>query len=327
MRSFKIELNSTSSLDLLADPSFKSFIDKFTEHVKAISHFPLSEQRKLDAQFILKENKCSEYINRIENLEILGVENNRIPLRIYIPNESENLPVMMYFHGGGWVFGSIEEADAICRRLANHLGCIITSVGYRLAPEFPFPKPLEDCYTATKWMAENAHLFGGDNRNIIVSGESAGGNLAAAVALIARDKQGPKLSAQLLMYPVISSFIQDDIYDHCPDHYFMTKDVMRFFWNMYIQTPGEDKNPYASLDCGLNFNYLPPTLIITAEYDPLNYDVEKYSIQLQQANVHVIKKFFPGVIHGFLYIPLYEENQKIQWIKEIGLSLRELGVF
>ena len=114
----------------------------------------------------------------------------------------------MYFHGGGWVFGGIEEADAVCRRFANHLGCIISSVGYRLAPEFPFPKPLEDCYFATKWMSENAYLFGGDNKNIIVSGESAGGNLAAAVAFMSRDKQGPKLSAQLLMYPAVSSLVR-----------------------------------------------------------------------------------------------------------------------
>ena len=321
------DLASKKSKDLLADTNFKLFIEKLTEHEKVVSHLSLLEQRKINAQLMAEYNKNCESIHRIENLEIPGVDKNKIPLRIYIPNESKKLPVLMYFHGGGWVFGSIDEADAVCRRLANHLGCIIASVEYRLAPEFPFPRPLEDCYTATKWMAENAYHFGGDNENILVSGESAGGNLAAAVARMARDKQGPKLSAQLLIYPVISSLIQDAIYDQCPDHYFLTKEDMKFFWNMYIQLPGEDKNPYASLDFSSEFAHLPPALIITAEYDPLSYDIEKYAMQLQQARVHVIKKTFPGLIHGFLYISLYEENQKAEWTKEIGALLRELGIF
>ncbi len=117
-----------SSVDLLADPEFRSFMDKFAEHENAISHLPLSEQRKLDAEFILKQNKCHESVNRIVNLEILGTENNNIPIRIYVPNESNNLSVIMYFHGGGWVYGGIEEADAVCRRLANHLYSYIQSL-------------------------------------------------------------------------------------------------------------------------------------------------------------------------------------------------------
>lgn len=233
-----------SSIDLLADPRFKLFIDNFTEHYKKIDHLPLPEQRKSDAEYVLKQIKCDEVVQRTENVEILGDDNNKIPLRIYVPSESNNLPVMVYFHGGGWTFGGIDEADAVCRRLANHLECIIVSVEYRLAPEFPFPKPLEDCYAATKWVADHIQLFGGDKENIIVSGESAGGNLAAAVALLARDKRGLKLSAQVLIYPAISSIIRDDVYDQCPDHYFMTKDVMKYFWSMYIQNPEDEKNRY-----------------------------------------------------------------------------------
>lgn len=315
-----------SDSGLLDDPNFKSFIDEFNEHVEAFSHLPFSEQRKLDAQFLLKHNKCCESIHRIEDLEISGEDSNEIPLRIYIPNESKNLPVMLYFHGGGWVFGGIEESDAVCRRLANYCSCIVASVEYRLAPEFPFPKPLEDCYAATKWMAQNAHNFGG-NGKIIVSGESAGGNLAAAVALMARNRKGPKLAAQLLMYPVISSTIQDVVYDRCADQCFITKDAMKFFWDMYIQSSGEYKNPYASLDYNSDLKNLPPAIIITAEYDPLSYDSDKYSMQLEQASVRVIKKSFPKLIHGFLYIPLYEEKQKVEWTKEIGTSLHELGIF
>lgn len=315
-----------SSVELLEDPEFKLFIDTFNEHYDAISHLALSEQRKLDAEFILKQTHCYEKVFHTVNLEVSGVENNKIPLRVYVPRDSTDLPVIMYFHGGGWVFGGIEEADAVCRRLANHLGCIIASVGYRLAPESPFPKPLEDCYAATEWMVNNAHLFGGNSQNVIVSGESAGGNLAAAVALMARDKQGPKLAAQLLLYPVISSTIRDDIYDSCPDHYFLTKDSMKFFWNMYAQYSGQDKNPYASLDCGIEFSKLPPALIITAEYDPLSFDADRYAIRLRQAGVTVVKKAFAKLIHGFLYIPLYNEERKVRWTREIRDSLHELRI-
>ena len=127
-----------TGIDLLADVKFKSFVDKLTEHEKLASHLPLSEQRKINAQLMVEHNKGSESIHRIKNLEIPGIEKNKIALRIYIPNESKNLPVLVYFHGGGWVFGSVEEADAVCRRLANHLDCIIASVEYRLAPEYPF---------------------------------------------------------------------------------------------------------------------------------------------------------------------------------------------
>jgi acetyl esterase len=144
--SLKLDSNLTSSVDLLSDPHFKAFIDKFNAYEKSISRFSLPEQRKLNTEFFIKENKVYEHVNRIENLEIQGIDNNTIPLRIYIPTESKKLPVMMYFHGGGWVFGGIEESDAVCRRLANHLDCMIVSVEYRLAPEFAFPKPLEDCY-------------------------------------------------------------------------------------------------------------------------------------------------------------------------------------
>lgn len=317
-------MKPTQPIDLLSDANFKLFIDEMIEQEKAISHLSLSEQRKINCQIMTKCNEGCESIHHVINLEILGIEENKIPLRIYIPNELTSLPVMVYFHGGGWVFGSIEESDAVCRRLANYLSCIIVSVEYRLAPEFPFPKPLEDCYAATKWITENAHFFGGDNENIFVGGESSGGNLAAAVALMARDKQEIKLSAQLLIYPVISACVQDAIYDQCPDHHFLTKEDMKFFWNMYA--PGAYQDPYSSLDCNSNFQNLPPALIITAEFDPLTYDIEKYALQLQQANVPVIQKSFSGIIHGFLYISLYTETQKVEWTKEIGTLLHKFGV-
>lgn len=314
-----------SSPNLLEDPDYKLFMDRFSKHLKQISSLSLLEQRKLNKEFSLKNNICHENIHHIENIEITGFDNNKIPIRIYIPNTSKNLPLIVYFHGGGWVFGSVDQADATCRRLANYSNCIVASVEYRLAPEFPFPKPLEDCYAATQWMADNSHLFGANEDKIIVGGESAGGNLAAGVSLMARDKQGPKIAAQLLINPVTSSYISDEVYDRCPDQQFLTKDVMRYFWSMYIQKADDLQNPYASPLHSRDFSVFPATLLILAEYDPLNDESEKFVARLQKANVRVIKKTVPGVIHGFITTSLYGEKQKIKWSKEIGSDLHKLG--
>ena len=310
--------------DLLEDLQFKAFFDAVNELEESISHLPLSQQRAISGQFFIEQNKYYEPVLRIEDMAVPGTQGHMVPMRLYIPNDSKTLPVLLYFHGGGWVYGGIAESDAVCRRLANHLGCMVASVGYRLAPEFPFPKALEDCYAATVWMAMNRHLYGSSNTPCMVCGESSGGNLAAAVALLARDNKGPKIAAQLLIYPVITSIIQDAIYDQCPDHYFLTKDAMRSFWEMYAQSPGDAKDAHASLDCGTDFTDLPPAVIIAAEYDPLTHDIESYALKLEKAGIRVIKKIYPGLVHGFLYIPLYEDVKKVAWTKEIGALLHEV---
>lgn len=162
-------------------------------------------------------------------------------------------------------FGNIVEADPVCRKLANHLNCVVASVDYRLAPE---RRPLEDCYAATQWIAEYAAQYGGNPQALIIGGESARGNLAAAVALKARDCRRPTLQAQLLIYPIISADLKVEAYENCPDRYFMIKESMQFFWSMYLPSGDYAKDSYASLDCVTDLSQLPPAFIITAEYDP-----------------------------------------------------------
>lgn len=309
---------TSTSKNLLENPKFKGFIEAFGGLLKATKQLSLTEARKLSTQFFLPSDTIFEPMKKIENVEIKGKHQNHIPLRIYIPDESKALPILIYFHRGGWVFGNNEESEPVCRKLARHLGCIVAAVDYRLAPENPFPKPLEDCYDATEWLAENGDQFGGDRKKLIVCGESAGGTLAAAVALMARDKQGPTIAAQLLIYPIITSFIADAPYDQCLDQYFLTKDAMKFFWSVYLQSPGDDKNPYASPDKAADFRGLPPALVITAANDPLHLEGEKYANSLRQAGVTVVSKCFPDLIHGFIDLPIYEEKEKVGWIKEIG---------
>lgn len=310
-----------SKPNLMANPQFKKFIEDFQQLTQNSSS--IDETRKRVSDYFLPPDTIYEDVKRIEDVEISGFK-HKIPVRIYIPDDSETLPVLIYFHRGGWVFGSNDEAEPVCRKLANHLGCIVASVEFRLAPDYPFPTPLEDCYLATHWIADNASLFGGDKKKLIVCGESCGGNLAAAVALIARNKRGPALAAQLLIYPIISSTLDEETYKNAVDQHFITKDAMKFFWSMYAQTPEHLEHEYASLDRAKDLKNLPPALIVTAEYDPLHHEGERYAVELNKAGVKTVFKCFPEVVHGFLDLPFYSENQKIGWIKEIRRLLDHL---
>lgn len=315
-------MKSCSSESILSNVIFKDFVEEFKNLFS--DDLSLLEMRKRCSDFFLPKDIVLEPVQKIENIEILGKDNNKIPIRLFIPDTSKTLPVMLYFHRGGFVFGSIEEADPVCRKLCNRFQCIIASVDYRLAPEHPFPKALEDCYAATEWIANNALLFGGDMTKVSVCGESAGGNLAAAVALMSRDYKGCKISSQLLIYPMITSCINENIYDNAADRYFITKERMQLFWDLYMQS-SDRSNPYASLDCVKDLTGLPPTFIITADYDPLHLEAQNYAKKLSQAGVIVITKCFPDVVHGFLDLPIYEDHQKNMWIKEIhGIMARYL---
>lgn len=309
---------SSPATNLLDNPKFKVFIDAFNSLAKETEQLPLDENRRLCTKFFLPPDTVYEPVARVENIEIVGKDQNKIPLRIFVPDASKALPVLVYFHRGGWVFGNVEEADPVCRKLANHMGCIVVAVEFRLAPENPFPKPFDDCYAATEWAATNIKKYGGDNSQLMVCGESVGGNLAAAVSLKARDTHGPSIAAQIMLCPVVTSTIKDASYDGSVDRYFITKDAMTFFWNMYLQNSGEGRNPYASPDQATDFSGLPPAVIVTAEYDPLRNEAEEYAEKLRRAGVSVISKCFPGVIHCFIDLPIYEEKQKVAWIKEIG---------
>jgi len=313
-----------SHMDLLSDPIFKEFIEAFMQLSRASEQLSLPEVRARSTQFFLSRDPVYESVERTEDLQIIGNDGNFIPLRIFVPKAETPLPVLMFFHRGGWVFGSVEEADPVCRKLANHVGCVVISVDYRLAPENPFPKPLEDCYEATKWAAANCKSYGGDADKLIVCGESAGGNMASVVTMMARDMDGPAIAAQVLICPVISSTINDEVYKNSVDRYFITKGAMKFFWEVYLQSPTEGTNPYASPEKSPDLKGLPPALVVTAEYDPLAIEAERYGQALKQAGVPVIVRQFPEVIHSFIDLPIYPESEKKAWIEQIGQSLNEL---
>jgi acetyl esterase len=228
-----------------------------------------------------------------------------IPIRIYTPAGagSEALPCLVYYHGGGWVLGDIIGTDNICRAVANRTGCKIVSVEYRLAPEHKFPAPLDDCYAALQWVAENGGSIGVDTGRLAVGGDSAGGNLAAAVALRARDERGPTLRMQLLVYPVTNHDFGTASYQQNGDGYLLTQDMMKWFWNHYLNGAHESKKALASPLQAVDLSGLPRTFVLTGEFDPLRDEGEAYAARLREAGVKVALKRYDGQIHGFWQMP------------------------
>jgi acetyl esterase len=234
----------------------------------------------------------------VEDLEIPGPA-GPIPARAYRPSERRDLPVLVYLHGGGWTICSLETHDVTCRQLANGAECLVVSVDYRLAPENPFPAAPEDCYAALAWTAEHAPSLGGDPRRIAVGGDSAGGNLSAVVSLMARDRSGPRLCQQLLVYPVTDHSFDTDSYRENAEGLLLSREMMQGFWGHYLARADDGRHPYASPLRAGDLSGLPPAHVITAEYDPLRDEGEAYARRLAEAGVPVVQRRYDGMIHGF----------------------------
>jgi acetyl esterase len=237
-------------------------------------------------------------VTRVEDRLIPGPGVD-IPVRIYTPTGSGPFPILVWFHGGGWVVGDLETADPTARYLTVGAKCVVISVDYRLAPETKFPGAADDCYAATVWAAQQATRLNGDPSKIAVGGDSAGGNLAAAVALMARDRGGLSLAFQLLVYPVTARDFDMPSYRQNAEGYGLALDAMRWYWDHYLQHPDDASNPYAAPLVAENLKGLPPALVITAECDPLRDEGEAFAKRLQAAGVPTTYSRYDGMIHGF----------------------------
>jgi len=258
----------------------------------------------------------------VEDRKILRPDGTELLIRITVPkDETGPHAVCLYFHGGGWVLNSIDTHDDLVRRLTAESGCVFINVEYRLAPEFKYPSAVEDAYTALLWTHQYAAELGCDPDRIAVSGDSAGGNLAAAVCLMSRDRGGPTIASQALIYPITDCDFERQSYHDNAEGYFLTRKEMKWFWNHYVATSDQMREPYASPLLADSLANLPPAIILTAEYDPLRDEGEAYAAALRSAGVAVTFRRYEGMIHAFVR-RVQQFDAAISAIQEIAQHLR-----
>ncbi|HYL77817.1 MAG TPA: alpha/beta hydrolase [Bryobacteraceae bacterium] len=258
-----------------------------------------ADARKFAAESLKPVGGVPEPVRSIENLRIPG-PGGEIPVRVYTPDAPAPHPVLVYFHGGGWVICDLDMYEVVCTAIASRAGAVVVSVDYRLAPEHKFPAAVADCYAATKWTAANAERLGIHPKRISVGGDSAGGNLAAVVSLKSKNENGPSIARQIMVYPVtdLSSFATAS-YREFAEGYQLTKSEMEWFRELYLRSPEDASNPYASPLLAHDLQGLPPALILTAECDPLRDEGEAYAKRLTDAGVAVTCTRYAGMIHPF----------------------------
>ncbi|MEV6976297.1 alpha/beta hydrolase fold domain-containing protein [Kitasatospora sp. NPDC093806] len=262
----------------------------------------LAEARAADLADIRAAAGTPEPVAAVEEHRLPGPD-GELTLRLYRPADpilpGRRLPVLLYLFGGGWTLGSPDTSDAICRALTNAVGCATASVGYRLAPEHPFPAAVHDCHAAARWLAANAEALGLDPDRLAVGGDSAGGNLAAALTLLARDHGGPALRHQLLVYPNTDHGADTPSLREHDDPALFNRRSVAWYWGHYLADPADGAHPHASPLRVPDLSGLPPATVVTAEYDPLRDEGERYAEALRAAGVPVETRRYAGMPHGF----------------------------
>lgn len=261
-----------------------------------------------------------------EDLSIPTRDGAAVKARYYKPVETKagQRSLFIYYHGGGWVFGDLEGHDALCQSLANRLAVPVVSIDYRLAPEHKFPVPLHDCFDALVWCRDNAKQFGADGDKIVIGGDSAGGNLAAAVSLMARD-EGPTIAAQVLYYPVTDRDFTRASYVENESGYLLTKKGMEFFWQSYLSDDGQATDPLAAPLQEKDLADLPAAFVLTASYDPLRDEGIAYADALRAAGTRVHAVQHEDQIHGFVSM-IGQMDSALKAIDQTADFLDDLGL-
>jgi len=237
--------------------------------------------------------------SRVVDRLIPGPQSN-IPVRLYYPHGDPPYALLVYYHGGGWVIGNLETHDALCQALAKTSECLVVAVDYRLAPEHPYPAAVEDAYAATCWAADNAVSLHADPKRLAVIGDSAGGALATVVSMMARDKGGPEISLQVLIYPITDYNFDTPSYSKNAQGYMLSRELMQWFWNHYLEDIAVAGHPYVSPLQAQNLDGLPQAMILTAGYDPLRDEGRAYAHKLQAYGIDTTYSHYEGMIHGFI---------------------------
>src|SRR4029079_13740683 len=297
------------------DPAAQAMITMLEELMPRVEHYESAD----DVRAIMLANRRElpepDAVARVEHHVAPGADGAGVVLRVYWPSDDADLrPGIVFFHGGGWVIGDLESHDGACRRLATALDAVVVATDYRRAPEHKFPAAVDDCYAALVWAAEHAAELQLDEQRLAVGGDRRRGNLAAAVALMARDRNGPPLVYQLLVYPVIDSTATRNDYPSKVDNatgYLLHTDSMEWYRTQYLASEADGDDPYCSPNVAASHAGLPPACIVTAEFDPLRDEGEAYGAQLAAAGVDVMVHRAPGVFHGFFNMDAILDGAKV----------------
>jgi acetyl esterase len=285
--------------DVPLHPHFEALrAERLAAGVPPLRGLSVAEARQQELETVRAAARPPEPVAEVQDTAIPGPE-GEIPLRIYRSQPEHAQPVLLWFYGGGWTLGTLEAADPVCRRLANATPCAVVAVAYRLAPEEPFPAAVEDCWAATRWVSEHGGEHGLDGGRIAVGGPSAGGNLAAATALLAREEGEPPLALQVLVYPVLEHNRETASMRESSDPVLFDRQDVAWCWAQYLAREADGASPLASPLRARDLGALPPALVITAEGDPLRDEAELYAERLQAASVPTELVRFDGMAHGF----------------------------
>ncbi|MFJ2548765.1 alpha/beta hydrolase [Pseudomonas sp. NPDC087612] len=260
----------------------------------------------------------------VRDLRVAGAA-GELDARLYRPLAQDNLALLVFFHGGGFVIGTLDTHDHLCRALASATGAVVVSVAYRLAPEARFPAAPLDCYAATCWLVEHAASLGVDGSRLAVAGDSAGANLAIAVSRLAAERQGPQIRYQCLFYPVTDGRCDTPSYQVYGEGYLLSRAMMAWFWRSYLQQPEQVEEPLASPLLAESLEGLPATTLITAEYDPLRDEGEAFAQRLQQAGVATRLERCQGMVHGFISMSAFVEGAALALAGAAADLRRALG--
>lgn len=275
----------------------KAYLEAFYSGGK-LQDFTAVQVREALASAPVPEDIEIPPVAKVEERQV-PVKDGEITVRIYTPEGQGPFPLFVYYHGGGWVIGNLETSDAGCRLIAEQTKRVVVSVDYRLAPEFKFPVPVEDCYAALCWARDNASELNAIEDDIVVGGDSAGGNLATVMAILSGEKNGPAIRAQALIYPVTNLDFTTDSYEKFADGFGLDRDLMIWFGEYYVNSEFDYKNVYISPLLYNDVSALPPAIIIAAENDVLLDEGAAYRDKLKAAGVEVEYTLLPGSIHGF----------------------------